>query len=229
MKWAWLLASGALLSFAAVEQVQALAGHGHGGAGKSKVSKPSHEAPKHAGGKPAPHAAPKPPSKPHANPPQKPAPTPHAQPNNNAPSSHGHDHKSTPPQHGSNPAKPNVFGSNDAPKAKDDKAHEHHDRHHWHHDRWWHGHHQYWSEEGFWVDGATGQPVVAAEIAGPGDGSEIPVAGPMPAAVGTGPQIHFSVDPSERDAYDAAAQAAGMSRAEWIRSRLNEAVRKELK
>jgi hypothetical protein len=43
------------------------------------------------------------------------------------------------------------------------------------------------------------------------------------------PQIQFSVDPSECDSYDAAAAAAGVSRAEWIRSRLNDAARRELK
>ena len=43
------------------------------------------------------------------------------------------------------------------------------------------------------------------------------------------PQIQFSVASSERDSYDAAAQAAGVSRTEWIRSRLNDAVRRELK
>jgi hypothetical protein len=43
------------------------------------------------------------------------------------------------------------------------------------------------------------------------------------------PQIQFSVAPSERDSYDTAAQAAGMSRSEWIRTRLNAAAGRELK
>jgi hypothetical protein len=228
MKRAWLLASGAVLSLLVLERAPAFGGHGHGG-GKAHASKPAHEAPKHSGGKPAPHPAPKPQAKPHANPPHKPAPRPHGESNNTAQSSHAPDHKA-PSQHGSNPAKPNAVGSNTSPKTKDEKTHnEHHDEHHWHHERWWHGHHQYWSEDGFWVDGVTGQPVAAADLAVPVAGAEGPLAGATPTSIATRPQIQFSVDPSERDSYDAAAQAAGTSRAEWIRSRLNDAARKELK
>jgi hypothetical protein len=43
------------------------------------------------------------------------------------------------------------------------------------------------------------------------------------------PQIFFSFNLSERDRYDAAARAAGVSRDEWIRSRLSAAISRELK
>src|SRR5262249_20096976 len=136
------------------------------------------------------------------------------------------------------PNRPNAAGS--VAKAhpqtsKDDKSthhdsHHHHDHHEWHHDRWWHGHHHVWSEEGYWVDAATGAPVAAGDGAVAAVEPDAVVTGSAPgAAVANRPQIHFSVDPSERNAYDAAAQAVGMSRADWIRSRLNAALDNELK
>ena len=63
-----------------------------------------------------------------------------------------------------------------------------------------------------------------------GDGAAAPVAADVAAPVPSGrPQIQFSVDPSEIDSYDAAARAAGMSREEWIRNRLNAAAGREMK
>ena len=41
--------------------------------------------------------------------------------------------------------------------------------------------------------------------------------------------MFFSFNLSERDRYDAAARAAGVSRDEWIRSRLSAAIGRELK
>ncbi len=235
MKRGWLLGIGAMLSFVMLDQTRGFGGHGH--AGTKHVAKEKHEAPKHSGGKPAPHAAPKPPSKPPAKPQSKPAakpqlkklPKPEVKPKEN--NSHNHEPgKSATSQHKSNDSRPGVLASgskNQQQTAKDGKTHHdsHHDGHHeWHHDRVWHGHHQYWSEEGSWVDGTPGQPVAgdgtvpAAAVDGVATGST------LGAAVVGRPQIHFNVDSTERDAYDAAAQAAGMSRAEWIRSRLNAAL-----
>jgi hypothetical protein len=110
-----------------------------------------------------------------------------------------------------------------------DHHHEHdhhnHDYHHDHHDHWDHG----------WVDGVVvGGSVTTDGSAGvvTGDGTAAPaamaadVAGP---AVSGRPQVQFSVDPRELDSYDAAARAAGMTRAEWIRNRLNAAAGLELK
>jgi hypothetical protein len=125
---------------------------------------------------------------------------------------------------GHNPKKPDALsaGSKSHENSEEKKTHRHR------HERFVHGHRQFWSEEGYWVDGTTGLPIPA----GPGaaDFAAEPSAPNMvPAAVSGRPQIHFSVDSSERDTYDTAAQAAGVSRVEWIRSRLNAAAGRELK
>jgi hypothetical protein len=68
-------------------------------------------------------------------------------------------------------------------------------------------------------DGATG--VVTSGDAGVPAPVVPNVAGP---GLSGGPQILFNVSPSEQAAYDAAARAAGISRSEWIRTRLNAAL-----
>ena len=117
-----------------------------------------------------------------------------------------------------------------------DKSHEHHDEHHHHDDHDHHHHDVHHHERGDheWVGGTVvengvsvdGTPGVA--ITG-NDG--VPSAAVVPSVAPTEnrPQIQFSVDPAERDSYEAAAQAAGMSRSEWIRTRLNAAAGRELK
>jgi hypothetical protein len=126
-----------------------------------------------------------------------------------------------------------------------DKSHEHHDEHHHdehrhdehHHDDHHHHdahHHEHGDHE--WVGGTVIENGAAVDetpgVAVTGtDG--VPAAAVVPDVAPTGsagrPQIQFSVDPAERDSYEAAAQAAGMSRSEWIRTRLNAAAGRELK
>jgi hypothetical protein len=211
-----------------IDSPMSFGGHGGHGGGSHSV-KAGHEGSKHSGGKPAPHAAAKPPAKPQSKPSVKPLPKPQTKPKEN------HAHKPEAGKSKANPNRPNPSGSvakTHPPTTKDDKTthhdgNHHHDHHEWHHDRWWHGHHHVWSEEGYWVDATTGAPVAADDGA---VGTDAVVTGSAPGAVAANrPQIHFSVDPSERNAYDAAAQAAGMSRADWIRSRLNAALDNELK
>ena len=217
MKRCWLLGIGAILVLLVLNQALSFGGHGH--AGGSHPAKEGHEAPKHSGGKPAPKPSPKPQAKPQGKP------------------KSNDSHKQAPGKsrslpHESNLNRPNSIGSSSnahEQSTKNDKT-THQEHHGWHHDRWWHGHHHLWSEEGFWVDAATGLPVVAGDGGVPG--SVVDGAGPSPtsgAAIAGCPQIHFSVDSEERESYDAAARAAGMSRAEWIRNRLNAAVSKELR
>jgi hypothetical protein len=116
-----------------------------------------------------------------------------------------------------------------------DKSHEHHDEHH-HDDHHHHDAHHHEHGDHEWVGGTVigngvsvdGTPGVAVT------GSDgVPAAAVVPDVAPTGPagrpQIQFSVDPAERDSYEAAAQAAGMSRSEWIRTRLNAAAGRELK
>ncbi|HET6329048.1 MAG TPA: hypothetical protein VFG04_30470 [Planctomycetaceae bacterium] len=183
---------------------------------------------------------PKPPAKPQAKPSQKPLPKPQIKPKDNNAKSH----KPDPGKSTAHLNRPNAVGSGSKTHQQttnDGKTthHEEHHHHEWHHDRWWHGHHHVWSTEGYWVDATTGLPVVAADAGVAAVGSDGGATGPAPiGSVGDGPaggsvagrpQVHFSVDSSQLDSYDAAAQAAGMSRAEWIRSRLDAAVGKELK
>jgi hypothetical protein len=68
--------------------------------------------------------------------------------------------------------------------------------------------------------------VTPAGDAGPSGGGMPAVAGP---SLPGGPQMLFSVNPSERDRYDAAAKAARLNRDEWIRRTLNTAAARELK
>ncbi len=155
------------------------------------------------------------------------------------PSLHNQEHShSNAAEHSSNLKHRNAITSNanNQKTTKNETSHhgEHHDdHHHWDHERHWHGHHLYWSGSS-WVDVANGQPVVAADLTPPVEASGAPLmdvgASPAPVAVGAGrPQIQFNVDSSERDSYDAAAQAAGMTREEWMRSRLNSAAHYELR
>jgi hypothetical protein len=126
-----------------------------------------------------------------------------------------------------------------------DKSHEHHDEHHHdehrhdehHHDDHHHHdahHHEHGDHE--WVGGTVienGAAVDGAPGAAVTGNDGVPAAAVVPDVAPTGsagrPQIQFSVDPAERDSYEAAAQAAGMSRSEWIRTRLNAAAGRELK
>jgi hypothetical protein len=231
MKNFWLMGFGVVLGLQVLDPASGFGGHGH--ARGSHAAKASHEAPKHSNGKPAAHPAPKPSPKAPAKPQLKSPPKPPGKPKDAHP--HKPDLGKPSPHHESNHTRPNAVGSSSKAQeqaAKDDKTHHdsqhHHEHHGWHHDRWWHGHHHIWSEEGYWVDATTGLPVVAADAAVPADGSDGVVAASPSAGVAGRPRIHFSVDPSERETYDAAAQAAGTSRAEWIRSRLNAAVHQEL-
>jgi hypothetical protein len=232
MKGYWLLGIG-MLSLLVLDQSRSFGSHGH--AGGTHAAKETHEPPKHSSGKSAPHSGSKPSPKSQAKPQPKSLPTPHGKPKDS--NTHKPELGKSGPQHESNLKRPNAIGSSSKTHeqtTKDDKTthHDaHHDEHHgWHHDRWWHGHHHIWSAEGYWVDAATGQPVVAGDAAVPAGGVDGTVTSPTAGAAGAGrPQIHFSVDDSERDSYDAAAQAAGVSRAEWIRGRLNAAVHQELK
>ena len=118
-----------------------------------------------------------------------------------------------------------------------DKSHEHHDDHH-HDDHDHHHHDVHHHEHGDheWVGGTVVESGVSVDGTPGGaitgnDGA--PSAAVVPSVAPTGmanrPQIQFSVDPAERDSYEAAAQAAGMSRSEWIRTRLNAAAGRELK
>jgi uncharacterized protein (DUF1778 family) len=52
---------------------------------------------------------------------------------------------------------------------------------------------------------------------------------PLPENRRKGERIEFRAEPHERAAYEAAAQAAGLERSEWMRDRLNAAVRRESK
>jgi hypothetical protein len=207
MKRAWLLGVESLLAIALLIQ-PSFGGHGGHGGG-AHPAKAAHEPPKHAGGKPAPHPASKPPAKPQP----KQLPKPQVKPKE-ANAHKPEPGKSTASHQGADLNRSKAIGSvskNQHQTTKDDKT-EHHDGHHrhWQHDRWWHGHHHVWSEEGYWVDAATGAPVVAADGGAPTGGLDDSPAGPTSGSA-------------------AAAQAAGMSRAEWIRSRLDAAVAKELK
>jgi hypothetical protein len=233
MKRNWMLGVGAMLSFLVFDQ--SLSFGGHGNSGGSHAAKETHEGPKHSSGKPAPHSASKPPSKsqakPQSKPPLKQLPKPKVKPKET--NSHRQElGKSTASQHESNLNKSDVAGSvAKTQQTTNDANTTHQDGHHgWHHDRWWHGHHHVWSAEGYWVDATTGLPVVTADGGAPVAGADGMVTSPTSGTAVPGrPQIHFSVDSSERDSYDAAAQSAGMTRAEWIRSRLNTAVGQELK
>ena len=75
------------------------------------------------------------------------------------------------------------------------------------------------------TDGTVGVATTGDGVAAPASVAA-DVAAPAPSGR---PQVQFSVDPSELDSYDAAARAAGMSRAEWIRNRLSAAADRELK
>jgi outer membrane biosynthesis protein TonB len=215
-------------------QLPALAGHGHGGS--SHPAKESHES---KGSKPAPHAAPKHESKPQSKPQPKheskpqPKHEPKAQSKHEPKPQENNLHK--PPghslanEHPSNVEHPNVISATTASKTATSQTTTNNNQHNFshHHERFWHGHHLWWSGTA-WVDG-SGQPYVAADLVPPVDGGG-PVAAPMSVApVVGGPQIQFSVDPAESQAYDRAADAAGVSRNEWIRSRLNSAAHQELK
>jgi hypothetical protein len=213
---------------------QALLGsHGHGGgshpaSGGSHAAKESHAPPKHSGGKPAQHPTPK--LTPKAE--HKPSTKPKA----NEPNKQEHTHSSRPSVEAA-PNRSNAVGSgsNGQSQTAKQNATTHQDQHHhhlgWHHERWWHGHHHVWSEEGYWVDAGTGLPVATVD-GGVAGGGVADVGGPSPAPAAPsagGRKVQFSVDPSELESFDAAAQAADMTRAEWMRARLNDAVRKELK
>jgi len=222
MTRALLLGVGAVVGLLMSGQTPSLGGHGHGGA-----SHPVKEPPKHSGSKPAPHSPPKSPPKAPAKPQNKPKTDDLHKQGPSHPQGLSHS-----PKPGLDSAKvPNAIGSSSTTHSqttKNDTTTHHDDHHGWHHDRWWHGHHHIWSEEGYWVDAATGQPVVTTDGAVAADG--VDGGAPAPAApIRGGRQVQFSVAPSECEAYDAAAQAAGMSRADWIRARLHEVVSKELK
>jgi hypothetical protein len=74
--------------------------------------------------------------------------------------------------------------------------------------------------------GGTGAAVSGAGDAGPADAGVPNVGGPgLPGR----PQLVYSFNVPERDRYDAAARAAGVSRDEWIRTRLNAAVGREVR
>jgi len=197
-------------------------GHAHASHGSTHLAashdpKAHHEAPKHSGGKPAHHAAPKSEAKPKEHDPHK-----HSTDNPGAPKQPaGKSKEMSHEEH-----KPNGLASG---SRSQEKSHEHH--HELHHHR--HGGHEWdggvdienGSSGGSGSDGTTGLVV-------PGDDGTGATA-VVPALAGPGlsnrRQIQFSVGPSERDSYEAAARAAGMSRAEWIRSRLNAAVGRESK
>jgi hypothetical protein len=103
--------------------------------------------------------------------------------------------------------------------AADSKRHDQHeDVHH-------HRHGPGVGVNGVTVDGGDGGVVVDGGAAAVPAGDVAPVGTSLPGR----PQIHFSVSDSERDTYGAAARAAGMNRSEWIRTRLNAAVSRELK
>jgi hypothetical protein len=128
------------------------------------------------------------------------------------------------PKHESKPA-PHESHKTAAANPKHEHDHDHHHRH---------DHHDHWDHE--WVggvvvgDGVAVDGGVAPVTIGDGVPAQAVVAGDVAPPVGSGrPQIQFSVDPSELDSYDAAARAAGMTRSEWIRSRLNAAVSQESK
>jgi hypothetical protein len=190
-------------------------GHGHSSHSSTHAAsthpKPSHPAPKHSGGKPN-------------NPKSEAKPKPHET------------HKSGPAKPTAKPqaAHPKERGSNTmagGPKSNDKTHdHDHHHEHEHHHDHH-HGHGDHVWVGGVEVDGAT---VTDGSVGGvaPVDGTVAPAMivpdGAAPVA-SLGRQILFSVGPQERDAYDAAARAAGMSRADWIRSRLNAAIQQESK
>jgi hypothetical protein len=181
-------------------------GHGHA---STHPAAAHHEAPKKSGAKPAHHPAPKP--------------SEHA-PHKEAGGKPGAAKQLSHEEH-----KPNSLLA--GPKTHD-KSHEqhhddhHHDHHHGHGDHEWVGGVDVENGSvGASVDGAAGVVVPAGDGAG--------AAAVVPNVGGIGPsglrQIQFSVAPSERDSYDTAAQAAGMSRSEWIRTRLNAAAGRELK
>jgi uncharacterized protein (DUF1778 family) len=52
---------------------------------------------------------------------------------------------------------------------------------------------------------------------------------PLPENRRKGERIEFRAEPEEREAYEAAAKAAGLERSEWVRDRLNAAARRESK
>jgi hypothetical protein len=150
-------------------------------------------------------------------------------------------HHEAPKHSGGNPAHHAAPKSEAKPKEHDShkhgagnlpsgsKSHEHHDdrHHHRHGDHKWVGgvDVENGSGDGSFSDGTTG-------VVFPGDngaGSAVVVPGVAGTGLSNRPQIQFSVDPAERDSYGAAAHAAGMSRSEWIRSRLNTAAGRELK
>jgi hypothetical protein len=222
MKRAWLLGlgAGAAMGLMAVGQVPALAGHGHGGS--SHPVKDSHES---KGSKPAPHSGPKPQPKHESKPQTKSQPKHDSKPKEN--NLHKQPSHSTANEHQSNAERPNAISSTTTNNTTHNETTHHDDHHFGHHERFWHGHHLFWSGTA-WVDG-SGQPFAAADLVPPVEVGGGSVAAPMIGAPLGGAPIQFSVDPSESQAYDRAAQAAGVSRAEWIRSRLNSAVQRELK
>jgi hypothetical protein len=237
MKRAFVMGLSVVLVSFVTGRTSSLAGHGHGGGahgnghgGASHKTQTVHEAPKHSN-KSAQHPskpAPKPQGKPAGKPHPKPASPQGAHKNNN-------EHKNAagkPGEHSAHPAEKGLSASGSQEKHHDDgkhHEHKHHEHHEHHHDRWVNGHRHYWSEQGFWVDATTGLPVPDAAVGVPVDGSDPGVPTPSgPVAPGRR-QVFFNIQPSDLDSYDAAAAAAGITRDEWIRSRLNEAVRRELK
>jgi hypothetical protein len=210
-------------------------GHGHASHGSthpaashapkaaSHAPKAQHEAPKHSGGKPAHHAAPKPEAK---------------------PKEHPHNHESGKPSAPQPQAGKSKEANHQEHKpigmASESKTHEkshehHHDHHDDHHDELHHHRHGHeWvggvdvengSNSSSGSDGAAGLVVPGTD----GTAAAAVVPALAGAALSNRPQIQFSVDPVERDSYDSAARAAGMSRGEWIRSRLNAAAARESK
>jgi hypothetical protein len=237
MKSVWLLCVASLVGLIGLGETRTFGGHGHGTTSHASHTPKSHkEGSKKSGGKPSAH-----PAGGHQPPKSHPKPK----------DSKSEMHESA--KAGNAQGKPgNPKGNADASKhvAKDGKgasqkdqlAHPNamttgsvsaqtsltHSTHEFHHDRWVHGHHHIWSADGYWVDAATGLPV-ATDPGAPADGSAATVPAAAATAVSGRPQIHFSVDPAERDSYDVAAQNAGMSRGEWIRSRLDAAIQQELR
>ncbi len=190
-------------------------GHGHSSHGSTHAAsthpKPPHPAPKHSGGKPNNPKSEAKPHETHKSGPAKPTAKPQV---------------AHPKERGSN----TMAGGSKSSDKSHDQNHDHHHEHDHHHDHH-HGHGDHVWVGGVEVDGAT---VTDGSVGGvaPVDGTVAPamvvpdVAAPV---TSLGPQIQFSVDPQVRDAYDAAARAAGMSRADWIRSRLNAAIQQESK
>jgi hypothetical protein len=193
-------------------------GHGHSSHGSTHAASHAtpHPAPKHPAAKPPKSKAHKPEAKPKG----------HDSHQSRAAKPTAKPHGGTPKERASNSI---AGGAKSHGKARGHDHDHHHDRDHHHHGhRYWNGHE--------WVDGVDVDGATVADgstgVVVPADGLIAPavVASDTAAPIASaGPQILFSVDPQERDSYDAAAHAAGMSRSEWIRSRLNAAVQQEQK